>query len=288
MTRSVSAALYPMGIRGDPSVTATVDGRKSDGQPDAQGARGTLRRRQRATGGLQHPAVPRQVAPEEAEGRSLRRYGHRTPIQIQAVRRYAHRTPLHREPLRGDGHRTPISVHAARGEGQHPSETRGTVGRYAHRTSFHREPICPPRPPLLGTGGAVRAGFRGYTSAHDRRRLPPGGTHAPRRSGRQTRLRARPADVRQRRRRRGPGAGVLPLRLPLARSARGPGPPAPLALRHRPADRRAPFPYSNAALCERCRAVLATLDLASGACARLADGQMPPELRARILAAPRG
>jgi RNA polymerase sigma-70 factor (ECF subfamily) len=50
-------------------------------------------------------------------------------------------------------------------------------------------------------------------------------------------------------------------------------------------DRRAPFPYSNAALCERCRAVLATLDLAAGACARLADGQMPPELRARILAA---
>ena len=50
-------------------------------------------------------------------------------------------------------------------------------------------------------------------------------------------------------------------------------------------DRRAPFPYSNAALCERCRAVLATLDLAAGACALLAGDEMPPELWTRILTA---
>ena len=52
-------------------------------------------------------------------------------------------------------------------------------------------------------------------------------------------------------------------------------------------DRRAPFPYSNDALCERCRAVFATLDFAADACAALSNGGMPPELRARILAAAR-
>ncbi len=50
-------------------------------------------------------------------------------------------------------------------------------------------------------------------------------------------------------------------------------------------DRRAPFPYSNTALCERCRAVLATLDLAIGTCAALVPGEMPAKLRDRILAA---
>ncbi len=53
-------------------------------------------------------------------------------------------------------------------------------------------------------------------------------------------------------------------------------------------DRRAPFPFSNDALCERCRSVLATLDLAAGSCALLAADEMPPGLRARILAAARG
>ena len=48
-------------------------------------------------------------------------------------------------------------------------------------------------------------------------------------------------------------------------------------------DRRAPFPYSNEALCERCRTVLATVDFATGACAALVGDDVPPRLRARIL-----
>jgi RNA polymerase sigma-70 factor (ECF subfamily) len=50
-------------------------------------------------------------------------------------------------------------------------------------------------------------------------------------------------------------------------------------------DRRAPFPYSQAALCDRCRAVLGTLDLASDSCASLAREELPAELRERLLAA---
>jgi RNA polymerase sigma-70 factor, ECF subfamily len=50
-------------------------------------------------------------------------------------------------------------------------------------------------------------------------------------------------------------------------------------------DRRAPFPYSEQALCERCQAVFGTLDLASDTCAALGSGELPPQLRQRLLAA---
>jgi len=52
-------------------------------------------------------------------------------------------------------------------------------------------------------------------------------------------------------------------------------------------DRRAPFPYSDAALCERCRTLLGTLDLAGAACASLSGGALSPELRQRLLEASR-
>ncbi len=48
-------------------------------------------------------------------------------------------------------------------------------------------------------------------------------------------------------------------------------------------DRRQPFPYSDAALCERCRAVFGALDLARDACAALAADRIPAALRERIL-----
>jgi len=50
-------------------------------------------------------------------------------------------------------------------------------------------------------------------------------------------------------------------------------------------DRRAPFPYSDAALCERCRTVLSTLDLAGATCAAFANEPLPPGLAGRIRAA---
>jgi RNA polymerase sigma-70 factor (ECF subfamily) len=50
-------------------------------------------------------------------------------------------------------------------------------------------------------------------------------------------------------------------------------------------DRRAPFPYSDRALCERCRTVLATLDLAGETCASFGREPLPPALRRRILKA---
>jgi hypothetical protein len=37
-------------------------------------------------------------------------------------------------------------------------------------------------------------------------------------------------------------------------------------------------------VCERCREVFASLDFAHDTCARLADGQMPREVRERLLA----
>jgi len=49
-------------------------------------------------------------------------------------------------------------------------------------------------------------------------------------------------------------------------------------------DRRAPFSYSQEALCERCRTVLGTLDLASDACASLSHDELPAALRQRLLA----
>jgi len=45
------------------------------------------------------------------------------------------------------------------------------------------------------------------------------------------------------------------------------------------------FPVGQEVVCERCRAVFAELDLAQSACARLAEGEMPPEVRAALLGA---
>ncbi len=47
-------------------------------------------------------------------------------------------------------------------------------------------------------------------------------------------------------------------------------------------DRGVPFPYSERALCERCRAVFATLDLGREACSALGRGSLPPALRERL------
>lgn len=52
-------------------------------------------------------------------------------------------------------------------------------------------------------------------------------------------------------------------------------------------DRRVPFPYSDAALCERCRNLLGTLDLASDSCRALGAGPLPAGLRTKVLAAVR-
>lgn len=50
-------------------------------------------------------------------------------------------------------------------------------------------------------------------------------------------------------------------------------------------DQGAAFSYPNDALCERCRAVFATLDFAASTCAALARSAIPADLRARIVAA---
>lgn len=49
-------------------------------------------------------------------------------------------------------------------------------------------------------------------------------------------------------------------------------------------DRGVDFPYSPEALCERCRTVLGTLDLASESCAALAPEHLSPALRGRLRA----
>lgn len=48
-------------------------------------------------------------------------------------------------------------------------------------------------------------------------------------------------------------------------------------------DRRAPFPLTDQALCERCRVLLGTLDLAGATCASLREGGLPGTLRQRLL-----
>ncbi|MBS0192030.1 MAG: RNA polymerase sigma factor [Phycisphaerales bacterium] len=48
-------------------------------------------------------------------------------------------------------------------------------------------------------------------------------------------------------------------------------------------DRGGAFPIEQKIVCDRCRAVFAELDLAQDACARLAKGEFPSELRGRIL-----
>jgi len=52
-------------------------------------------------------------------------------------------------------------------------------------------------------------------------------------------------------------------------------------------DRHAPFPYSDQALCERCRTLLDTVELAGQTCAALTAPEVPPALRARVMAAAR-
>lgn len=52
-------------------------------------------------------------------------------------------------------------------------------------------------------------------------------------------------------------------------------------------DRGVPFPVPAESLCERCRALFATLDLARDTCRQVTDGRLPEELRERLLA-PRG
>jgi hypothetical protein len=47
-------------------------------------------------------------------------------------------------------------------------------------------------------------------------------------------------------------------------------------------DRRTGFPFSSDALCARCRAVFATLDLGRDACVSLGSGELSPALRALI------
>ncbi len=53
-------------------------------------------------------------------------------------------------------------------------------------------------------------------------------------------------------------------------------------------DRGVAFPVGNEVVCERCRAVFASLDLAVDACRELARGELPAALRARILEATAG
>lgn len=55
-----------------------------------------------------------------------------------------------------------------------------------------------------------------------------------------------------------------------------------LAAKQESLDRRVPFPYSNDALCARCRTVFGTLDLGREACASLSTGALPPSLQAFI------
>jgi RNA polymerase sigma-70 factor, ECF subfamily len=52
-------------------------------------------------------------------------------------------------------------------------------------------------------------------------------------------------------------------------------------------DQGVEFPFSKAAMCERCQSVFATLDLAASVCASLERDRIPERLRTRILAATR-
>ncbi|MEW6252950.1 MAG: RNA polymerase sigma factor [Planctomycetota bacterium] len=50
-------------------------------------------------------------------------------------------------------------------------------------------------------------------------------------------------------------------------------------------DRGVPFRVERQVICERCRSVFATLDLSRELCAQLGAGELPAELRGRLLAA---
>lgn len=58
-----------------------------------------------------------------------------------------------------------------------------------------------------------------------------------------------------------------------------------LAAKQEALDRGEAFPLSEEVICERCRSVFASMDLAADLCASLAEGGLPGELRRRILAA---
>jgi len=49
-------------------------------------------------------------------------------------------------------------------------------------------------------------------------------------------------------------------------------------------DRNAPFPLGEGVVCERCRAMFATLDLGHDICRRLGQGPLPAKLRRNLLA----
>lgn len=49
-------------------------------------------------------------------------------------------------------------------------------------------------------------------------------------------------------------------------------------------DRGVAFPYSDAAMCDRCQTVFATLDLAASVCGSFEKDAVPMDLRARVLA----
>ncbi len=49
-------------------------------------------------------------------------------------------------------------------------------------------------------------------------------------------------------------------------------------------DRGVPFEFPLRVVCERCAELFATLDLAQGICGDIARGELPPELRAKLLA----
>ncbi|HXV64704.1 MAG TPA: RNA polymerase sigma factor [Vicinamibacteria bacterium] len=56
-----------------------------------------------------------------------------------------------------------------------------------------------------------------------------------------------------------------------------------LELKQQALDRRSEFPVPQHELCRRCRSLFLTLDLATDTCRRLADGELPPEIRRVIL-----
>lgn len=55
-----------------------------------------------------------------------------------------------------------------------------------------------------------------------------------------------------------------------------------LAAKQDALDRGVPFDAGDQTLCDRCRAVFATLDLTSDLCARISAGALPPEVRDRL------
>lgn len=57
-----------------------------------------------------------------------------------------------------------------------------------------------------------------------------------------------------------------------------------LKLKQEAMDRRGVFPVPQQEICQRCRSLFLTLDLATDTCRRLAHGELPPELRRALVA----